>query len=222
MFISPCNQRQSGGQQSRILTPSSQEGLTYYSFVIRQFNNQRAPSWHLAEWHQQSCWTSDSQHFNSPWSLGRIATGHSKSKNSVIRRQKRTSTLPDWGEQTHSSPGWSYKDPNYKWGGNAHSQSVPGRAFTTHGLHLSGQRMLVQPSPFKDWPVLKDGNLFLTSDCVCHEMNKTEGKNKPGKTGLKVPSYCHYQKTGGACWRRKCNKKSYPDWLQIALLASIK
>lgn len=59
--------------------------------------------------------------------------------------------------------------------------------------------MLVQPSPFKDWPVLKDGNLFLTSECVCHEMNKTEGKNKPGKTGLKVPSYCHYQKTGRAC-----------------------
>lgn len=98
MYIFPCNQRQSGGQESRILTASSQEGVTY-SFVIRQFNNWWASSWHLAEWHQQSHWTSDRQHFNSPWSLGRIATGRRKASNCVIQRQKGTSILPDREEQ---------------------------------------------------------------------------------------------------------------------------
>lgn len=44
------------------------------------------------------------------------------------------------------------------------TESVLSRALVTHGLHLSGQRIVVQPSPFKDWPLLKDGNLFLTSE----------------------------------------------------------
>ena len=60
---------------------------------------------------------------------------------------------------TYSLPGWFYKDPNYKQGGSADSQSVfSGRAFMTHGLHLSGQRILVQIFPFKD------KNLFFFSD----------------------------------------------------------
>lgn len=46
--------------------------------------------------------------------------------------------------------------------------------------------MLVQSSPLKDRPVLRDRNLSLPSECVCHEMNKTVGKKKPEKTGLKV------------------------------------
>lgn len=189
MYIFPCNQRQSGSQESTILTASSQEGVTY-SFVIRQFNNRWAPSWHLAEWHQQNHWTSDRQHF-------RIATRHRKANNSVIQRQKgRNLDSARLRKAIHSSPGWFYKDPNYKWDGNAHSESVLSRAFGTHGLHLSGQRILVQPSLFKDWPFLKDGNLFLTSEWVCHEVNTIVGKNKPEKTGLKSASYCHYKKTG--------------------------
>ena len=84
---------------------------------------------------------------------------------------------------THSLPGWFYKDPNYKQGGSADSQSVfSGRAFMTHGLPLSGQRILVQIFPFKD----KKSFFFLTSQWVCYEMNEIIEKNKSERTCLKV------------------------------------
>lgn len=55
----------------------------------------------------------------------------------------------------------------------------------THGLHLSGQRILVQIFPFKDKKNLFF--FFLTSRWVCYEMNEITGKeNKSEGTGLKV------------------------------------
>lgn len=53
----------------------------------------------------------------------------------------------------------------------------------THGLHLSGQRILVQIFPFKDKKIFF---FFLTSQWVCYEMNEITGKNKSEGTGLKV------------------------------------